>query len=307
MTNTNTTATATVFENKAMYTMIINNAQKIGNKYFAFIPMEMLDFDMSYQRIGLVNGSRIRKLVRLWEENLCDAIQVSPHPEEGKFYVTNGYHRTQAGKEMGKDGMTCEIFMSLAPLAPEERRLAEAKLFAKQSDAIERLTAVQKHSANLILGKKENVLIHELCKKYHVNEKPNGTGSRSVFHNTLTAMTVALQIAKKDVNYLDDAFDIICSAGWNNGTNGFSDYVLSCLEWILEYHPDKKEEIKTELKKWFRTINPDIIQAKGIAKYPMRTHKRCAMTLEVEDHLHEVLGIPYTYTELTLAKLNRIA
>ena len=46
MTNTNTTAT--VFENKAMYTMIINNAQKIGNKYFAFIPMEMLDFDMSY-------------------------------------------------------------------------------------------------------------------------------------------------------------------------------------------------------------------------------------------------------------------
>ena len=208
---------------------------------------------------------------------------------------------------MGKEGMTCEIFMDLAPLAPEERRLAEAKLFAKQSDAIERLTAVQKHSANLILGKKENVLVHELCKKYHVNEKPNGAGSRSVFHNTLTAMTVALQIAKKDVNYLDDAFDIICSAGWNNGTNGFSDYVLSCLEWILEYHPDKKEEIKMELKKWFRTINPDIIQAKGIAKYPMRTHKRCAMTLEVEDHLHEVLGIPYTYTELTLAKLNRIA
>lgn len=306
MTNNTTNATATVFANKSMYTMIINNAQKIGNKYFAFIPMEMLDFDMSYQRIGLVNGSRIRKLVRLWEENLCDAIQVSPHPEEGKFYVTNGYHRTQAGKEMGKEGMTCEIFMDLAPLDPEVRRLAEAKLFAKQSDAVERLTAVQKHSANIILGTKENVLVHELCKKYNVNEKPVGVGARAVFHNTVTAMTTALTIAKRDVNYLDDAFEIICSAGWNNGTNGFSDYVLSCLEWILEYHPDNVKEIKEVLIKYFRGVDPDIIQAKGIAKYPTR-HKRVAMTLEVEDYLHEVLGIPYTYTELTLAKLNRIA
>lgn len=300
------TNNTTVFANKSMYTMIINNAQKIGNKYFAFIPMEMLEFDMSYQRIGLVNDSRIRKLVRLWEENLCDAIQVSPHPEEGKFYVTNGYHRTQAGREMGKEGMTCEIFMNLAPLDPKERRLAEAKLFAKQSDAVERLTAIQKHSANIILGTKENVLIHELCKKYHVNEKPSGVGARAVFHNTITAMTTALNIAKKDVNYLDDAFNIICSSGWNNGTTGFSEAVLSCLEWILEYHPDNVKEIKNELIKWFRGIEPEIILAQGVAKYPMR-HKRVAMTLEVEDHLHETLGIPYTYTELTLAKLNKPA
>lgn len=306
MTNTNINATATVFENKAMYAMIINNAQKIGNKYFAFIPMEMLDFDMSYQRIGLVKDSKVRKLIRLWEENLCDAIQVSPHPEEGKFYVTNGYHRTQAGKELGKEGMTCEIFMNLASLDPEVRRLAEAKLFAKQSDAVERLTAVQKHSANIILGTKENVLLHELCKKYHVNEKPIGVGGRAVFHNTVTAMSTALKIAKKDINYLNDVFDIVCSAGWNNGTNGFSDNVLYCLEWILEYHPDSVKEIKETLIKYFRGVDPDIIQAKGIAKYPMR-HKSVAMTLEVEDHLHEVLGIPYTYTELTLAKLNRIA
>lgn len=298
MTNTN------IFANKTMYTMIINNAQKIGEKYFAFIPMEMLDFDMSYQRIGLVKDSKVRKLVRLWEENLCDAIQVSPHPEEGKFYVTNGYHRTQAGKEMGKEGMTCEIFMDLAPLDPKERRLAEARLFAKQSDAVERLTAVQKHSANIILGTKENVLVHELCKKYNVNEKPAGVGARAVFHNTVTAMTTALTIARRDVNYLDDAFEIICSAGWNNGTNGFSDYVLSCVEWILEYHPDNVKEIKEVLIKYFRGVDPDIIQAKGIAKYPTR-HKRVAMTLEVEDYLHDVLGIPYTYTEMTLEKLNK--
>ena len=231
-------------------------------------------------------------------------VEVNGMHKETVLWCITGEEAMQAGKEMGKEGMTCEIFMDLAPLNPEDRRLAEAKLFAKQSDAVERLTAVQKHSANIILGTKENVLLHELCKKYHVNEKPVGVGGRAVFHNTVTAMSTALKIAKKDINYLNDVFDIVCSAGWNNGTNGFSDNVLYCLEWILEYHPDSIKEIKETLIEYFRGVDPDIVQAKGIAKYPMR-HKSIAMTLEVEDYLHEVLGIPYTFTEVTLEKLNK--
>lgn len=63
------------------YQMVMQNVQKIGNKYFATIFADMLVFDMSYQRNDMIRASKIKALAENWEDALCDPIKVSPHSE----------------------------------------------------------------------------------------------------------------------------------------------------------------------------------------------------------------------------------
>ena len=80
--------------NAQLFEGVMNNAQKIGNKYFACIYTCLLASDTTYQRDDDVNPRKLKKLADNWEDDLCDPIQVSPHPEENKFYVYEGMHRT---------------------------------------------------------------------------------------------------------------------------------------------------------------------------------------------------------------------
>lgn len=299
-----TTITAN-FSNATIYNLVMANAQKIGNKTFAFVPVQLLAFDPAYQRHEDVSVRKIKNLEKNWNDNLCDALQVSPHPEEGKFYVFNGYHRfTVATEAFGRDNMVCEIMTELSDLSPEDRRREEAKLFSKQSDAVDRLSAVQRHNANVIIGNPADVLVEALCKKYGVKVKPDDSRGLSKKANTLTGIVTALRIAKNPQNYLDNIFNVICSAGWNKGTTGFTSDVIDGINLIFTNHPDKRDEISNELIKWFRTLEPTTVQAMGEANYPMR-HKRMQMALEIEDYLHKTINLPYTYTEKTTSKRSK--
>lgn len=278
------TTTTINFTSKAMYNVIMTNAKECGGKYFAEIPLEMLTVDDAYQRHEMVTDGRIRKLKNNWDKFLYDALRVSPHPEEGMFYIINGYHRCCVLKEQGKETAVCEILIDLAKLDPTERRIKEADIFAKQSVAVEKVSAKQMHNANVLTGNPADVLIHELCKKYHISKEK------------ITSFAQAKRIATKTVNYLNESLNVICSTKWSEESTGFSDHVLYALEFIFEYHPDRVEDITTELIKWFDTIDPDLVLAHGKTHFYMRKHNRICMALEIEHHLHQTIGLPRIYT-----------
>lgn len=286
---TSTPATASV------YNIVVNNIQTIGNKKFAYIPLELLTVDSRYQRNNLTKEKKINNLVDSWNKDLMNPILVSPHVEEAMFYIVDGFHRVEAARRMGLAGIEAEVLFDL-PTDAKERLVAEAKLFGNQLKAVDMLTAVQSHNANVLAGVTANILLERIAEKYNVNMKPANCKAREKRVNTVTAFVTALNAAKKGEQLLDDIFDIICYAGWNMGTDGFTQYVIQSLSNILSMHPDMRDASKTALKAYFRTREPELILAEATVKYPLRK-KGAQMTLFLEDYLHTTIGMPYVYTK----------
>ena len=286
---TSTPATA------SLYNLVVNNIQTIGGKKFAYIPLELLTIDSRYQRGALTTENKINKLVGSWNRNLMNPILVSPHKEKALFYIVDGFHRVEAARRMGLTGIEAEVLVDL-PDDPEQRLVAEAKLFGNQLKAVDKLTPIQSHNANILAGVEANILLERIAEKYNVNIKPANCQSREKRVNTVTAFATALRVAKKGEQLLDDIFDIICYAGWNMGTEGFTNWVIQALSNILSMHPDMREASKTALKEYFRTREVENVLAEAIVKYPLRK-KGVQMTLFLEDYLHNAINMPYVYTK----------
>ena len=76
--------------------IFLSNAHTIGGKKFVFLPVSELKIDHGYQR---PIRSKIKRMVREWDYNLCDVILVSYR--DGKFYVVDGQHRVEAARQKG--------------------------------------------------------------------------------------------------------------------------------------------------------------------------------------------------------------
>lgn len=277
------------------YNIIANNMQTIGKKKFACIPLNLLATDSRYQRDALTRENKIKFLVDNWDADLMDPIRVSPHPEEALFYIVNGFHRVEAMKRLGARDIEAEVLVDM-PTDPEKRLIAEAKLFSNQLKAVDRLTAVQSHNANVLAGTPSNILLERIAERYNVNMKPTSCKGREKRINTITGFVKALEAAKKGEQLLDDIFSIICYAGWNMGTDGFTGYVIQSLNNILSMHPDMRGATKTALGAYFRTKEPRLVLAEAMTKYPMRERGK-QMTLFLEDYLHNTINMPYVYTK----------
>lgn len=305
----NSTNNATVIDMTAiLFNTVMTNVQKIGeDSFIASIPMALLDYDSAYQRQA--NPNRIKKLSDGWKKGLCGMPQVSPHTEENKFYVYNGAHRIHVLADQGKNSVVCEVNMDFINMSPEERQKAEAELFAAQYDCVDRLTSVQKHRVNVLLGVPANMYVHNLCLKYGVHDgtdesEEQRSGARSKMQNTLTGLGTAIKIAKKKKNYLDDVFNVICSCGWNEGYDGFKENVIQGLETVFVNHPDRRNEITRAIHKWIkpnnkRRIPEKEIEAGATEKYNGWATKSIQMALYIEDYLHEAINLPYTCTGRT--------
>ena len=295
MTTINFTPATSTPATAPLYNIVANNMQTIGKKKFACIPLELLATDSRYQRDAFTKESKINFLVDNWNADLMDPIRVSPHPEEALFYIVNGFHRVEAMRRMGCSDIEAEVLIDM-PSDPEQRLVAEAKLFGNQLKAVDKLTPIQSHNANVLTGVAANILLERIAEKYNVNIKPANCQAREKRVNTVTAFATALRVANKGEQLLDDIFDIICYAGWNMGTEGFTHWVIQSLNNILSMHPDMREASKTALKEYFRTREVENVLAEAIVKYPLRK-KGVQMTLFLEDYLHTTIGMPYVYTK----------
>lgn len=264
-----------------MFSQTMASKIKVGNKYYAYVPLKRMFVDEDYQR--QTSKAKVRKLAEKWNINKMDALRVSPHPEEGKFSIIDGSHRFHAAQMNGEKFLACEIIMGLSD-DPAKRKVEEAKLFSTQNDEVNRLTAQEKHKANLLLGVKENVIVDKLCKKYNIALKPDSArGGR--FKGVLTGFVSSLRIAKQyGEGMLNDVFYVLCESRWDMAYKGMSDTIMCPIKNIFALHPDFKAEIKYELINLFTPIEPEKLIADAMNKYPERKETE-RLTLYLEDYL----------------------
>ena len=279
--NTADDSTRELFDN------CMSNAQRVGNKIFASIPLRLLEVG-EYQRVEYYDKGKVLALKENFDENLMDPLTVSPHPEEGKFYIVNGMHRKEAVEMLGEKKIECEILQGM-PSDPKLRLIKEANIFRKQMEQIDKITPVAIHKANMICGDQASIDLDEVIRKHGIQYKTNKNRGRCS-KNTLTGFDTSLRVVKsygKEV--LNDIFDVLIKSGWQMESSGLGDNTISAVRNIFVYDPVAREN-KDVIVSILRETTPKLFEADSISRYKLRGIK-VAMSLYLEDIIAEKLDI----------------
>lgn len=267
---------------------ILENAQDVGGKVYASIPIRLLAVDESYQRVEFTSEEKIADLARNFNPKLMDAPRVSAHVEEGKFYLVDGYHRTEAKKRIGDKSITCEILQDMSN-DPEERRKQEADIFRNQQIWTEKPSPASLHKANMVCDNNDNIALDSLVKKYGFMYKTNKNRGRCAV-NTLSGFTAALRAVRvSGRETLDDIFYVLKKSRWNEESGGLSANAISVLQGIFDYNPVLREH-KKKVVKFYKKYSPKMLEVEARSKYKYRSRK-VAEELFLEDLLAEVIKI----------------
>lgn len=280
-------------EREKLWALTMQNMQKVGNKTYVFIPLDLLFVDEAFQRCGKSVKDKINYLTRHWDWKKFEALKVSLHEEDHSVSVIDGGHRFGAAKNLGLYGLVCEVLEDM-PHDPEERLKEEARIFATQGDEVDKLAPVDAHKANVIRGIYEYVALEELLQKYDIPLKRT-TGGGRVGAGILAGYVESVRIIKRNgKEMLDNIFYILCSARWNMVPSGLSSDLLRSIEIVLNLHPDHTKEIIEETIKFFLPIPPRKFFSMGVVTYPERSMKE-GYVLVLEDYLCDKIGMERLY------------
>lgn len=248
-----------------MYDYVMANLTRIGSKYFATIPTQLIKADMRFQRVGNCSNSKIAKLAENFDETLMDVLRVSPHDDEKKFSVIDGYHRLSAAQRNHVKFVPCEVIMGL-PKEPELRLRREAEIFAMQDAHREKLSPQQIHKSAVLLGRSGNVALEKAVKKYGISFKPVGVKNVNK-PNVLTGFNAALRTASSDPELLDTIFSIIRDSGWNEKNGGYGDRVICAIKGTLMGYR-KQQCVYDALADFMKQITPQEFEVRAVRNYP---------------------------------------
>lgn len=311
---------AGIFNRKGTYLNCLDNIQTVGGKQYVKIPLTLLEIDEDYQRIKLISKDKIHDLVNHWDENLFDAILVSPHPETNSFAVINGSHRCMAWMEMNRR-KEIENISILACVTqglsenPGIRKTEEAKIFCGQGEQEDRLSACHKHMAYVCQGIKKYVVLQKCIQNRRLllnihelkNMDINTQNERKAEEwKVLSGYSAAASVAghRNGEKMLNTIFDIIEKSGWRNAPNGYSAFVIKAISSVLNLH-DIDSEVADALINILTPMEPNAFSARAHAAYPERREaERNVMWLEKE--VANYLGIEPIYTGGDLRKITSV-
>lgn len=160
-----------------VYNTVMSNLLISGTKACAVIPRELMSVDPAYQRLETRNHRKIKAMHDNFDHMIMDALLVVPHPEESTFSIVDGYGRFIASEGI-LDKLECVVITS-APSDPDERRHFEASIFTRQSLYTEKVTPLQMHKANLILGEPNAVALQEVVDEYNLSIAEDKGGKKT--------------------------------------------------------------------------------------------------------------------------------
>lgn len=263
------------------------NKQTIGVKTYANIPVELLCIDSAYQREGTYRKDKVTDLINHFDMNRMDTLVVSYHEEEKRYYVVDGMHRLLAALAKGVQTLPCEI--KFFPGNPKERRIGEARYFIEQGIQVDPMSPIDQHNGHVLCGDHEYVVLDEAVKATEgkIFLKHNRNKGKQL-PGTLTGYVAAVTLARKNKRLLQDVFEVLIEAGWSNASTGLSNYSLRMVGDVLAIHNDL--EVKKEIARVLRGIEPKLFRAKAQAAYELRTASE-ANSLYLEDYVCTNLGI----------------
>lgn len=271
--------TPSVFEKKSLYNMAMSNVQTIGGKQFCTIPLSLLEVDEEYQRLLTINMSKVKDLAGHWDENKCDPILVSPHPETNTFAVIDGTHRFLVKGIYKEDMIVASIAIGLSE-DPKERQVQEAELFSEQNTHVDHLTPANKHKAYVKRGIRKYCILDECIKgrkllisPYELKNLPQAQqdallsdGYRILSGYSDAVAAAALNNGKE---ILTNILDIIEKSGYNLAPNGYSSKVIRPVKAVLNMHGNDPRIVRA-ITEYFIKTEPNIFIANALARYPKR-------------------------------------
>lgn len=269
-----------------VYNTVMSNLLISGTKACAVIPRELMSVDPAYQRLETRNHRKIKAMHDNFDHMIMDALLVVPHPEESTFSIVDGYGRFIASEGI-LDKLECVVITS-APSDPDERRHFEASIFTRQSLYTEKVTPLQMHKANLILGEPNAVALQEVVDEYNLSIAED-KGVRKP--GTIGSYTSAYRIikAKGKIAY-ESIISTCCKAGYNLSGDGLCDKIIRNLYKIYCFYGDIG---LVKVLPIMRGTEPSTLKAKGIAAYPERVE--LSLALYLQDYLVS-LGEPNSLT-----------
>lgn len=282
-------------EHRLTYELIKSNMIELGGKRFAFVPVDddYIYADPHFQRLTVKGSKKVKQLAAAWNPAKMDALRLSPHDEECRFSIIDGYHRLLAAKMNGIKMIECEIIMGL-PKDPTERLKAEAHLFVTQNNNVDILRPMQKHNAGVLLEIPEYVILDNLLEKYNIHLRTKGTHGRAKV-GELSGYCGALKIAKgygRDM--LEDVFKILLESRWNLSKDGFADIPMNAIKMVLILHANRREEVIAACIAYMKQITPELFISQSNANYPTRArYQRAILTLE--DKVCDIIGANRLY------------
>lgn len=270
-----------------VYNTVMSNLLISGTKACAVIPRELMSVDPAYQRLETRNHRKIKAMHDNFDYMIMDALLVVPHPEECTFSIVDGYGRFIASEGI-LDKLECVVITS-APEDPDERRCFEASIFTRQSLYTEKVTPLQMHKANLILGEQNAVALQAVLDRHKLSiaedkgaRKPGTIGSYSSAYKIIKA---------KGKTAYESIISTCCKAGYNLSGDGLCDKIIMSLYKIYSFYGDIG---LAKVLPIMRETPPSTLKAEGIAAYPKRVG--LSLALYMQDYLVS-LGEPKQFNE----------
>ena len=306
--------TGVKFPNHLAYDLIMDNALEINKRKYAAIPLELLEIDETYQRVNCISMDKVSNLAREFDENMCDPILVSPHPETCTFAVIDGGHRMLASEVLKRSNI-CAVFAEGLPKEPEARRKAEAELFCKQNENIDRMTQAHKHKANVCRGIKNYIVLDECIKGrrllLNIHELRNLSEDKqnelkAMDYKVLSGYCAALKTAGhiKGKEVLNAVLDIIEETAWHDAANGYTTNNIKVLSSMMNLY-DIDPVVKQAVINVLTPVEPKVFIAKAIAKYPGRKTPE-SMLMYLDQEVATLLKREPKYTGGDLRKLTNV-
>lgn len=255
---------------------LINNAVVFDGCYvIVLVPRELLAWDEKYQRPGRYTG----KLRREFDPNKMDPLLVSPHYEEGKAYIIDGYGRYIVTGEIDPDRyayLVCKVLLNV-PQDPVLRRKFEAEMFAYQNNAVSKITFKQKFKALIAMGDSTAVELLKIISKYgfyiRIDEEGSvGKGRHKSFYNKdngkyelYNAETLYKVLKIHGADALEYILEVLERTGAKEKTDGYSRYMISGIKTVWSAFPSKREEAKKFLVEMLLNIDPNTFKAKAVS------------------------------------------
>lgn len=296
-----------VFRRKQMYDTVMNTVQYVGGKQFCYIPLELLEIDNRYQRLDSIDINKVYELVRNFDINQMEPIQVAAHPETYTFVVVNGAHRMLCQSIRKETGIEAMLITGLSE-DPDKRLIQESTIFVDQGLHDDRVKPFQAHNGNVLRGVKKYVVLDECIKDrklvLHSRLMKESENKNKDEYAVLTGYTAALRTANmsKGKEILSNVLNIIERSGWHMAANGYSDKVITTLSSILNLH-DNSDAVVNAIIEYFTLMEPQEFFSRAYAAFPARKPKE-RLCMELELAISKIMGFAPLYTGGDMRKVS---
>lgn len=267
-----------------LLTGVLSEARKNGASVaMVNIPVRLLAIDTNYQVPDRTDRD-VTYLINNWEDIQLMPLQGVPHWEEGVIAVTNGYGRVVAANRIDKkkyEYMQVIVLLDV-PSNPEDRQLVEAKMYACQDTNVFKMREIHKHGARLIMHDNNAEILENMKEKWGFEYKAC-KGKRK--GNVLGSYPDILSMCSIDNGKcIDYVFEVCYLSGFDRKENGYATYITRAIRDIYKIFANDRDATKEYLGKFLRKIDPLILKANAVSRYPM-VDFRAAVSLFLEDQI----------------------